>query len=216
MLVLGLYIAAAIIGGGLVLVSALGSVFGHGADGDASFDHDVEVEVDGDIDLDHDMDHDLGEHAADAAGKVTDSFNGFAEWIPFLSLRFWVAFTAAFGILGLVMTLLKSGTEPGILIMALITGFLTGTVVHTLITWIKRHLKDSSVEEKDLVGVHGKVLVPARGADPGKIRIEVKGDIIDLLAVSDDGRDIDAGSEIFVVAVEGNHARIARQEDLLR
>ena len=207
---LGLYLAAAIIGGGLVVVSALGSVFGHGADHDASLDHDHDIEIGG-----HDLDHDLGEHAADAAGKVTDAFNGIAEWIPFLSVRFWVAFTAAFGILGILMTTMKMGGEPGILFTALITGFLTGTIVHTLITWIKRHLKDSSVEEKDLVGVHGRVLVPARGSDPGKIRIEVKGDIIDLLAVSDDGRDIDAGSEVFVVAVEGNQARVARQEDLL-
>lgn len=212
---LGLYLTTAIIGGGLVLVSALGGMFGHGVDHD--HDHDIDLGGHGhEIDVsDHDHDHDFGDHAADAAAKVTDSFNGFAEWIPFLSLRFWTAFAAAFGLLGTILTMTKTSAEPGTMILSLITAFLTGTAVHFLITLIKRHLHDSSIAEKDMVGVAGRVLVPARGQDPGKVRIELKGDIIDLLAVSDDGKDIEAGSEVFVVALDGQRARIARQEDLL-
>jgi membrane protein implicated in regulation of membrane protease activity len=218
-MVLPLYLTAAIIGGGMVLVSALGGMFGHGADHDATGGHDHDFHVGGhDHDAgagDHDHDHEVGHQAADAAGKVNDVFNAIADWIPFLSLRFWMAFAATFGVLGSILTIMKMSVEPMTLITSLAAGLFTGVLVHTIITALKRTMKDSSVAEKDMVGTAGRVLVSPRGLDPGKIRIELKGDIIDMLAVSDDGKDIEAGTEIFVVAIEGQRARIARQEDLL-
>lgn len=214
--VLGLYLTTAIIGGGLVLISALGGMFGHGADHDASVDHDHDFDAGGhDSEISHDHDHDFGHHAADSAGKVTDSFNGIAEWLPFLSLRFWTTCVAAFGLLGSILTLTKTSAEPTTLITAVVTGVLAGFAVHYIVMFLKRALKDSHVGEKDMVGTHGRVLVSTRGQEPGKIRIELKGDIIDLLAISDDGKDIEAGADVFVVGIDGQRARIARQEDLL-
>ena len=63
---LSVYIIAGIIGGVLIVLSAIGGIGDH--DADLELDHDVDLDVDHDIDLDVDHDVDLdADHAIEAA-----------------------------------------------------------------------------------------------------------------------------------------------------
>jgi membrane protein implicated in regulation of membrane protease activity len=189
---LSVYVIAAIVGGGLVVVSALGGL-GHHASLDGS---------------------------ADSAGHGDGSGEGHAGahhdfWIPFLSLRFWTYFTAAFGGMGLSLTFLGLSSEP-------VTGWVSAAVGASLgltVSWIMRMLPrvtlHNTVLAEDFVGKEARVLVSGEGAQPGKIRASIKGELIDLLARREDGAPISAGETVVVIGLEGNEARVARMDELM-
>ncbi len=61
----------------------------------------------------------------------------------------------------------------------------------------------------DAVGSVGKVLVPVSRRAHGKVRIELKGQTVDLLATTDD-EDLEAGEMVLVEEMESGKARVAR------
>lgn len=188
---LTLYIVAAILGGGLILLSALGGF------GDHSFDADANT----DIDTSHDL--------TDVAHASSDF------WLPFFSMRFWVYFVGGFGLFGLATTLFNVTAEPIRMFASLATGLLTGTIAAYLMRWARRDDTDSSVKEADFLGVTGTMVVPPTNGEPGKIRVSVKGDLIDMLALPLEGASIAKGDEIVVVTVEGDRAVVAKASDYL-
>ncbi|MDI9639468.1 NfeD family protein [Kamptonema cortianum] len=195
---LTIYVITAIVGGGLILLSALGGL-GHG---DFDVSHDV------DVDVNTDFDHNFG-----ADHSVTDAASDF--WLPFLSLRFWTYGLGCFGIFGSFLTFTGLAKEPLAAMVAGGVGFVGGTAAAWIMRWASKNETDSSVGERDLMGVAGKVLVRAGEGNPAKIRVEVKGDIIDLLAKSHDGSPIEKDEDVVVVGIEGNQAIIAKSNDFL-
>ena len=190
---LAVYTIATIVGGGLVLFSALGGLGHH-----ASIDG-------GSVGFDHSHGGDSG----DGHGGVHDF------WIPFLSIRFWTYFAAAFGGMGLALTFLKMSAEP-------VTGLVSATVGAALgltVTWIMRLLPrvtmHNTVLSEDFVGKEARVLVAGEGVQPGKIRVSIKGELIDILAKREDGGAIKSGETVVVVGLEGNEARVAHMDELM-
>lgn len=201
---------AAIIGGGLVLFSALGGL-AHGG-----------LEADGGIDADHDVGGadaetsgtelaPAADHGAGAAGAPAAEF-----WIPFTSLRFWTYLCAVFGVTGLALTLFAKTGEPFTMVVSIVTGLLMGLAASGIVHWIAKNESQSAISEQDFLGAEAKVLVPVRGRLPGKVRLQVKGSTVDLVAVAENEREMEAGEEVLVVGFEGNNARVARKEDYLR
>jgi membrane protein implicated in regulation of membrane protease activity len=190
---LGLYIACGIVGGGLMLLSAFGGVFGHhdvGADGGAG--------VDG------------GSHSLE---KSFDKGGGL--WIPFFSVRFWTHFVGGFGVLGTVLNLTGYGAEPLAGLVSAGVGLGLGLGAAWVYRLLQKEQKDANTKSDDFLGVAGTLSVAARGNDPGKVRVTVRGDIIDLLALSDSGQDLSAGEEVVIVGIEGDKARVLRKGDIL-
>lgn len=190
---LTVYIVSAIVAGALILLSAVGG--GHDAG------HDVDV----------------GGHDFDASHDADVHSDGAVEgtWIPFFSLRFWTYFFAAFGIIGLLLTVLNAATAPLTIGLALGGGLVTGFAVAAIMRWLKGSASTDSASLHDLLGKEAKVLVGVRPSQLGKVRIEAKGEIIDLLATSESGEQIEIGEQVVVVGVDGNQAKIARRRDIL-
>lgn len=182
-----MYLGSLILGGGLLVASA---VLG-GGDGDADVDHDI------DHDIDHDVDHDV-DHAD----------VGSALWLPILSLRFWTFFLAFFGLTGAILDLLgRAGavgaSTGGVLAISLVTGFGAGWGIATLVRRLKADTVSSTiVPETDYAGRAGEVILDVAPGSPGWVRVEVRGVSVDLKAELVPGHEapLTAGQQVIVVA----------------
>lgn len=183
-----LYAVMAIVGGGLVLLSAFGGHdhhVDHGGDLDVSGDHDVHVEV--------------GHHGDVPASDV---------WLAFLSLRFWTYFATITGLLGLLLTLFTEFSSTVVAATAFTSGFLGGLFVALIVRFLQKSEGGSSISVEDLIGLDARVVVAIRPGEEGKVRFLVKGETIDMIAVFDGDHAIPAGSDVMVVSIEGSRARV--------
>lgn len=221
---LPIYIACAIAGGGLILLSALGGIFGS---------HDIDHSADAEVGLDVSHDgpdgvHDLAmDHATDTHGSMSDVLakvggkgletagsSGF--WLPFLSIRFWTYFVGGFGILGTVLSLFGIESEPMRLYASLGTGVFLGLVAAYVWRFIQKDQLDASTKEGDFIGAMGTMTVSSRNHEPGKVRVSVRGELIDLIARTTDDQDVSAGEEVVVVEIDGGLARVMKKSELLK
>ncbi|HTM21698.1 MAG TPA: hypothetical protein VL172_14350 [Kofleriaceae bacterium] len=169
--------------GGTMLLASL--VFGGNDHGSA-----------GGHDVDHGADHD---HGADKAGgamvlasdqsmvKHEGAADAALSILPVTSLRFWTFFMAFFGLTGLTLTAAALGA--GVVINALLStgvGYLSGMSVVTLGRRLQRASTDSSVGAADYVGATATVSLPVAKGRTGKIRLDIKGRIVELIADTED------------------------------
>jgi len=183
---LALYIVAAIVGGGLVLMTLFS---GHGDAGH-------EVSADHDVSGDHDIAH----------GDV---------WLPFLSLRFWTYFLMVFGLTGISLTTIARSVEPVAALLSAGTGLGVGLVVSFLLHWAKRMQADNATRSQDFLGREATVIVPIRPGLEGKVRVEVKGETIELLALPYEEREIAREENVVIVSLENDRARVIPRDELL-
>lgn len=183
-----LYAVMAIVGGGLVLLSAFG---GH--------DHHVDHGGGLDVNTEHDVHVDFSHHGDGPASDV---------WIAFLSLRFWTYFATITGFLGLLLTLFTELSSTLIAATSFTTGFLGGLLVSLLVRFLQKSEGGTSVAVEDLIGMDARVLVAIRPGEEGKVRCLVKGETIDMLAIFDGEHTIPAGNDVMVVSIEGHRVRV--------
>jgi membrane protein implicated in regulation of membrane protease activity len=67
----------------------------------------------------------------------------------------------------------------------------------------------SSAEANDAVGQVGRVLVPCTRGQKGKVRIELRGQTLDLIATTDD-EELASGSCVLVEEMRGMTAHVSR------
>ena len=203
MLLLATDVGALVLGGGLLVASAL-----MGGGKDADLDVDVggpDVDVDLDADADADLDHD---------GHVGV---GDALWLPILSIRFWTFSLAFFGLTGLVLEGMRMvglvGAPWGVVLgLAVVTGAVSGWVVSRIVQQLKQERVSSEVvPEHDYAGKAAEVLLDVAPGDPGLVRLDVKGVSIDVSAVlaSPDAGPLRRGSKVIVLAYEQGKVRVA-------
>lgn len=186
-MLLTLYTAAFVVGGGLVLLSAfLG-------DGDAE----------GGTDAGHDG-HD---------GHDGGSLDG--PWLPFLSIRFWIFTLCFFGMMGLATHFLAA--VPVLIELAASTavGVTAGLGVSWGVRRLQLSGSDSSVRPNDLIGREIQILLPISRERPGKIRVLVGVRQIDMTASTDEAVPIVPGDLATVIELDGTTARVVRTNALL-
>lgn len=194
---LTVYIVTGIVGLVLTAVAAIAG-FDHGTD----HEFDVGADVGGDVghDVGHDADHDAGH-------------DGLGAWLPFLSLRFWTFFAAGFGTIGAVLTLFEPGNVL-IPVWAVAGGLGIGLLVSWGVRVLQRHDAANVMSQRELLGAAGKLLVAIRPGQPGKVRVIAQGEIIDMIATSQNDKELESGEEVFVVDVDGRQAVVAQRRDL--
>lgn len=213
------YLIAGIVGGSLIVLSALGGIGDH--DADLELDHDVDLDVDHDIDLDvdHDVDLDVDhdvEGALDVAhGGVLDGVDPEGVWLPFLSLRFWTYAAAGFGITGGLLTWLGTLAEPAVGLAAGGTGLVAGLAMSYAMRALKRGEAHGHIGLRDYQGSEGVVLVAIQPGGTGKIRTRVRGEEIDLLATSDAAEPLTAGAPIIIIDMVGAQAKVVARNSLV-
>lgn len=184
---------------GAVLLGASILLGGHDdADADAGGDVDADAEADVEGGLDKDV----------AVGGHGD-LSGFL-W-SFLSLRFWTFFFAFFGLTGLVLDLLDLvGNQWATLAISLAMGLGIGGAAVAIIRALSADTTGKAVESGDYVGKTARVVVPFEGSSVGKVRVDVKGSSVDLLASGIDEESFGGREEVLIVEMEGSRARVAR------
>lgn len=173
------YILSAIAGGILVAASAL-----------MGGDHDAHV---GDTDF-----HDIGGHD----GIHSDVY------LPILSLRFWTFFAACFGITGLLLTNFSSAGPTTVAIVSVITGVVAGLATFAIMRRMRDAESDSGVKVEHLIGREGRVLVGVAPGNEGKIRVDVKGELVDLTAFTDEDLPLVPGDRALVVSIDNGRANV--------
>jgi membrane protein implicated in regulation of membrane protease activity len=196
---LTVYIICAILGGGLIVLGAMGGDHSHGGDHDFTGGHDF------DHGPDFDHSHDAGQHDMGSDGP----------WIPFLSLRFWTYFIGTFGATGLLLSHFADTVEPTTAMIAGGTGIASGLVAAAMVRWISRNEADSTARERDLLGLRAKVTVPIREGSLGRIRTTVKGELLDLLANAEQPVELPENSEVVIVGMEGGRATVMPLDAIL-
>ena len=187
-----IYIVSAIVGGGLVLVSAF---TGHGHQ-DMGPDHDAGP------------DHGDAEHGHDGQAEAH-------IWLPFLSLRFWTYFFASFGVAGLLLTKAGGLFEPVVGTISAGTGLTVGILISYLMRIARRMEADSSPKTQDFLGATCRVVVTVRPGSAGKIRVNIKGETIEMLALPNDDETLEIGTEAVIIALENDRVRVMSAASLL-
>lgn len=188
----------------LVLGSVLlGASFLLGGDHDA--DADVDADFDADADADFDADGDLDAHA-DAGHDTHGDVGGFFGVLG--SMRFWTFFAAFFGLTGLVLDGLDLATEVAAMVLAIGVGFLTGWTAVKLIRTLAANDTGVAAGVNDYVGKSGELRLAAGPGRLGKIRIELKGTTVDVLAEADE--PIAKGEEALIVEMREMRAVVVR------
>lgn len=156
---LALYVTSLIIGGGLLIISLLSG-------GEAG-------EVGG---LD----------GGGLEGTEAGSDGSLGSALPLASLFFWTFFLAFFGLTGALLSILAR--EAGALLTACLSagaGLSAGLIAARVLRRLGRAEVDSSVRPDDLIGQLGRVVVPVGREQLGKVRVELKGRTVELLAYGD-------------------------------
>lgn len=193
-----LYLASLIFGGVLLGASLL--LGGHD---DLDADMGGDVDMDADLDLDGDADAD---HGGDFAGAGADFF----LW-PLRSIRFWTFFTAFFGMTGVAFSSLGLAGPIVTLVLALTVGVLSGGVASAVIRRFSNDDTGRAPQSSDYIGKMARVVVPVKREGVGKVRVRVGGQLVDLLAVTDEER-LTSEDEVIVIEMDGTRARVARLE----
>ena len=147
-------------------------------------------------------------HEAEHASKAAASAAGF--FVVFLSFRFWIFAALGFGLGGSILRL--TGALPAS-VEAIVAGVLgLGSGLGAALAL--RAATSSSVgtpnEASRAVGGVARVVVPIGKGAEGKVRIEIGGSSIDLIASSDDD-DLAKDEMVLVEEVAGGIAKVSRR-----
>jgi hypothetical protein len=160
---------------------------------------------------------DVGGHGADAHAGDADGGDAHAHdaghataWVPFLSMQFWTFALAFFGLTGTVFTLLDLAPLVPTLVAALGLGLGSGTAVSYTLRKLRTDRVSSGVAQKDYVGRSGVVRLPISADSPGKVRVSVKEQVIDLIATTDEAEPLKPGEEVLVIQMNENRAQVVR------
>jgi membrane protein implicated in regulation of membrane protease activity len=151
---------------------------------------------------DHGGGHEKEFHAGDVGAD-------FFLWM-FRSVRFWTFFLAFFGLTGVVLDgagIVESRFVA--LVCALGMGALSGFGAASLIRFLSTDESGQAPESSDYVGKTVRVVVPVSRKNTGKVRLQLKGNTVDVLAVTDE-EEFRANDEAIIIEMEGTQARIAR------
>jgi membrane protein implicated in regulation of membrane protease activity len=96
-----------------------------------------------------------------------------------------------------------------ITLIALAVGLLGGSLIVLLIQIRRRRQNvDSLISTPHLIGLIGTVEIPFDRYSRGKVRVMVKGSIVEISAVTDEERTFSPGDRVFVTDVKGNRALV--------
>jgi membrane protein implicated in regulation of membrane protease activity len=176
-----LYLAALVVGVGIVgLQFLMPGSGGHGAPGG-------DVHAGGGHEAAHD-------HPASGVMMVV------------LSLRFWTYALLGFGLVGSSLRFLSLGgaATP---VAATIVGVLGGLIASVTFGTLSRTAVSSSADPSELVGQLGRVLLDVAPGRHGKIRLKLRGQTIDLLALADNDT-LAEGAQVLVVGLRDSVALV--------
>ncbi|MCC0179674.1 NfeD family protein [Waterburya agarophytonicola K14] len=90
--------------------------------------------------------------------------------------------------------------------------FLGALIVWFIYFWRRREVIDSLMKPEDLVGLCGIVELPFDENSKGKVRVDVRGSMVDLIALTDDKQEFQVGDRILIIQMQNNKVWVTRHE----
>jgi membrane protein implicated in regulation of membrane protease activity len=119
-------------------------------------------------------------------------------WVDiFTSFRFYMFAAIAFGAVGAPVTLFGAAAPALTFAVALLTGVLVGTLAALGFRALGRETLSSGAGASEVLGQVGRVLVACEQGRAGKVRLTVRGQIIDVIATTDEPR-LEPGAGVIV------------------
>ena len=150
-------------------------------------------------------------HDADASGHdVSHGGHDSPPWALLLSLRFWSFGLLAFGLAGTLLSMLGLAGVAVVLAVSAVLGVASGAGATTVIRRMTQKAPMSQVLPAEVVGKVGRVLVPLAGGagGRGKIRVELRGQIVDYVATSDE--PLVADDVVVIDAFDGREVSVSK------
>lgn len=92
-----------------------------------------------------------------------------------------------------------------ITVISILVGiFLGALIVWFIYFWRRREVIDSLMKPEDLIGLCGIVELPFDSDSKGKVRVNVKGSMVDLIAVTDDSSRLQVGDRVLIIQMQDN------------
>lgn len=155
--------------------------------------------------------HADGASASEAPGtdlQVPAEHHGAGDWAAIvLSLRFYMFAAIALGVVGVPVTWWGLASPVATFVASLATALVLGLFATRAWRALQRQTLSSGAEAAELQGQVGRVLVGFEKGRPGKVRLRVRGQIIDLLATTDEAALV-AGTAIVVQELHGERVHV--------
>lgn len=120
------------------------------------------------------------------------------------SLRFWTVSSCFFGLTGLLLSWLYPSLGDGfILAIALTMGLLIGSAIASTLMALHYRQINSLVRSSDLAGLMGQVEIPFDANSKGKVRVNVRGSLVDFVARTDETTQFEVGDRVLIVGTDG-------------
>jgi membrane protein implicated in regulation of membrane protease activity len=195
--VLALYLAALILGLGMFAIQVFASADADHHDGPLLGSGGHAGATPGDVATPgHGGSHgDAGGHAGAGAASI------------FISLRFYMFAAIGFGAVGAPVTALGASSPGLTLAVALGTGLGIGVLAALGFRALGRGSLNSGTAPAELLGQVGRVLVACEKGRVGKVRLTVRGQIVDVAATTDELR-LEPGSGIIVEEVHAARVHV--------
>jgi membrane protein implicated in regulation of membrane protease activity len=151
--------------------------------------------------------HDTGAGGHDGSHTGFDDHD-FAPWMLITSVRFWSFGLLAFGLVGTLLTWFGLAGVGGAAAIATLSGVAGGAFAATAVRRMMRRSASSHVTSGDVVGKVGRVLVPPSELGRGKVRVEIKGNVVDYVARA--GEALTEGDVVVIEECEGEEVTVSR------
>ena len=93
----------------------------------------------------------------------------------------------------------------GITVISITVGvFIGALIVWFIYFWRQREVVDSLMKPEDLIGLCATVELPFDADSRGKVRVEVKGSMVDLFALTDDPEGFQVGDRVLIIQMQKN------------
>lgn len=137
--------------------------------------------------------------------------------LPFLgllrNLKFWTFGSCFFGLTGVLLSGLQTGLPTLVItLMAMGMGLICGTAISGALLYLRRQQADSLISHDDLVGLAGTVEIPFDAQTRGKVRLKVKGSILEVVAFTDGGNSFQPGEQVVVVGTQENRVWVVSSD----
>jgi membrane protein implicated in regulation of membrane protease activity len=145
-----------------------------------------------------------GDHAGDAAHAGHPAPGGASV---LLSLRFYMFVAIAFGVVGTPVTAFELSPPLPTFVVALLTALAVGLLASVAFRAIGRQTLGAGITSADLQGQIGRVLVACGEGRAGKVRLTVRGQLLDMVATTDEGR-LEPGTSVIVQEVHAERVHV--------
>ena len=186
-----MYWLCLVLGGTFVTLAALGGL--DSVEFDAESDTDIELRAPSPHDPSRPSSQSISPNVRFAISVLT-------------SVRFWTVSSGFFGLTGLLFSWFYPSLGDWVVFsIALLMGVFLGTAIASTLVALHIRQVDSLVRSTDLAGLIGVVELPFDAHSKGKIRVDVRGNLVDFVARTDEQAHMfEQGDRVLIVGSEHN------------